>query len=181
MCIRDRYRDAVETAQESKDSEIVEDLLKFFLENKNKEFFTVALYTCYDLIRPDVVLELSWRFQLFEYSIPYFVQILKELTHRVETVQKKHEDREKKEEKQAQQQMNQPLDIGEMVMMMPGLNQMQMLMPPPGSMPGVLPGMNTMPGGMPGGMPGYGQPGGGIYQPMGGNNGMNYNTYQGPY
>eukprot|EP01015_Nassula_variabilis_P036833 TRINITY_DN95_c0_g1_i8.p3 TRINITY_DN95_c0_g1~~TRINITY_DN95_c0_g1_i8.p3 ORF type:complete len:119 (-),score=44.54 TRINITY_DN95_c0_g1_i8:62-418(-) len=112
---------------------------------------------------------------------PYFVQILKELTHRVETVQKKHEDREKKEEKQAQQQMNQPLDIGEMVMMMPGLNQMQMLMPPPGSMPGVLPGMNTMPGGMPGGMPGYGQPGGGIYQPMGGNNGMNYNTYQGPY
>lgn len=54
-----------------------------------------------------------------------------------------------------------------------------MLMPPPGSMPGQLPGMNTFSGGM-SGMPGMGQPGSGLYYPMGGNS-MNYNTYQGPY
>lgn len=56
-------------------------------------------------------MELSWRFGLYDFAMPYFIQITKELTQRVETVQKKHEDREKKEEKQAQQQMSQPLDV----------------------------------------------------------------------
>ena len=42
--------------------------------------------------------------------MPYFIQIIKELTHKVETVQKKHEDREKKEQKEANKQANQPLD-----------------------------------------------------------------------
>lgn len=67
------FRDAIETAQESKDPEIVEDILRFFVEQGDKEFFTVALYTCYELIRPEVVLELSWRFNLFNNSIPFFV------------------------------------------------------------------------------------------------------------
>jgi len=60
---------------------------------------TACLYTCYELIKPDVALELSWRFGLLEFSMPYFIQIIKELTTKVDHVQKKHDDREKKEEK----------------------------------------------------------------------------------
>ena len=122
--------------------------------------FTCCLYTCYDLIRPNNALELSWRFGLFDFAMPYFIQIVKELTTKVEVVQKKHEDREKKEEKQAQQQMNQPLDVVT-DFLMPGFAN-PMLMPAPGQMPmnsmmggfmgSVGPGMGM--GGMPG-MPGY--------------------------
>lgn len=60
--------------------------MKFFVANGEKEFFTCLLYTCYDLLKPDVVMELSWRFGLMDYSMPYFINIIKELTTRVETV-----------------------------------------------------------------------------------------------
>jgi clathrin heavy chain len=51
----------------------VEDLLRFFVSKQEKEFFTVCLYTCYDLIKPDVAMELSWRFGLMEYAMPFFI------------------------------------------------------------------------------------------------------------
>ena len=44
-------------------------------------------------------MELAWRFNLFEFIMPYLVQITKELTSRVENVQKKNDKREKDEEK----------------------------------------------------------------------------------
>lgn len=70
--------------------------------------------------------------------MPYFIQMAHDFWQRVETVQKKHEDREKKEEKQAKQQMNQPI---EMVndLLMPGIYN-SMLMPPP-----ILNNMPNMP------------------------------------
>lgn len=59
--------------------------------NGEKEYFSVILFTCYDLLHADIVMELSWRFGLMDYSMPYFINILKELTAKIETVQKKHE------------------------------------------------------------------------------------------
>lgn len=50
------YKDAIDTARESDNTKIVEDLLKFFVERKEKEFFAASLYTCYEYIRPDLVL-----------------------------------------------------------------------------------------------------------------------------
>lgn len=41
------YRDAIETAQEADNQKIVEELLKFFVERKEKEYFAATLYTCY--------------------------------------------------------------------------------------------------------------------------------------
>jgi clathrin heavy chain len=76
----------------------VQDLLEYFVTSSEKEFFTVCLYTCYDLLRPDIVMEYAWRAGLMEFAMPFFIQVTWELTHRVETVQKKHEDREKKDE-----------------------------------------------------------------------------------
>jgi len=38
-----------------------------------KEFITVTLYTAYDLIRPDLAMELTWRYNLFEFVMPYFI------------------------------------------------------------------------------------------------------------
>jgi clathrin heavy chain len=119
------YRDAIETAQEADNPKIVEDLLKFFVELKEKEFFAATLYTCYDYLRPDLVLEYAWRFNMYEFCMPYMIQLISELKTRVETVHKKNEDREKKDEQQAKEKMNQPLgfdpDIGMMISTQPML------------------------------------------------------------
>ena len=81
-------------------------------------------------------MELAWRHGMMEFAMPFFIQVMRELTTRVDTVQKKHEDREKKEKKQEEQNINRPLDVGDMNMMMPGFTDQMMLMPPPGTMPG---------------------------------------------
>lgn len=54
-------QDAIDTAAESGDSSLAEDLLSFFVNIGDKECFCAALYTCYSLIRPDVAMELAWR------------------------------------------------------------------------------------------------------------------------
>ncbi|CAD8066740.1 unnamed protein product [Paramecium sonneborni] len=124
------YRDAVETAQESQNVKLVYELLEFFIQNKESEFFTVCLYTCYDLLKPDQVMELTWRSGLMEFAMPYFIQITWELTHKIEYVQKKHEDREKKEIQTAQQQQSQALPIAQDFL----LNQGQLMLGPPSQM-----------------------------------------------
>lgn len=127
------------------------------MQKNQKEFFTVTLYTCYEYLRPDVVLEYAWRFGLYEYAMPFMIQLIRELNFRVETVHKKHEDREKKEEKQAEQQMNRPLDVDLIPMAMPMTTPMLMPAPPMGM--GTMSGMATMPGMVPPGVPPMGIPG----------------------
>jgi len=82
------YKDAMETAAESQDREIAEDLLRFFVEPQHKvesaHCFAACLYTCYGLIRPDVALELAWRYKLLDFSFPFLIQILKDYTQKVD-------------------------------------------------------------------------------------------------
>ena len=47
----------METSAQSGDTEIAEELLRFFVEKKEKECFAAMLYTCYEFIKPDVALE----------------------------------------------------------------------------------------------------------------------------
>jgi len=118
-----QYRDAIETTQESKSWDLVESMLRFFAEEGEKEFFTVCTYTCYEFVRPEIVTELAWRFNLTEYAMPFWIQLTRDLTYRVEQVQKKNDEREKKEadksEKEATQglnpMMNDPMMGGGMV------------------------------------------------------------------
>jgi len=99
------------------------------------------LYTCYELVKPDVVLEVAWRQGLQEYVMPYFIQFVKDLSSRVEVVQKSTEDIKKKDEKKAEEEMNKPLDMG-MEFMFPGMGGGMntgpaAIMPAPGAMPGM--------------------------------------------
>ena len=65
-------------ACESRDTEIAEGLIGWFLEIEKPECFATCLYTCYDLLRPDVILELAWRHNIMDFAMPYIIQILKE-------------------------------------------------------------------------------------------------------
>lgn len=107
------FRDAIETAQESRDPQFTEKLLQYFATNGMKEFFTVTTYTCYDLIEPDFVMELAWRHGLQEYATPFQIQVIRDLTHGVEKVQKKQEATEKKEEEK--QKRDEKLPLGGMI------------------------------------------------------------------
>ena len=83
------WKDAIETVAESKDMRLAEDLLRFFMETGEKELFAAMLYSCYELIKPDVAMEVAWRFGLIEYAMPYFVQFMKDLSTKAEAPPKK--------------------------------------------------------------------------------------------
>ncbi|CAF93450.1 unnamed protein product, partial [Tetraodon nigroviridis] len=67
-------QDAMQYASESKDIELAEELLSWFLQENKKECFAACLFSCYDLLRPDVVLETAWRHNIMDFSMPYFIQ-----------------------------------------------------------------------------------------------------------
>ena len=70
-------------ASESRNIEIAEELIAWFLDEKNFECFTACLFTCYDLLHPDVILELSWRHNIMDFAMPYMIQVMREYTSKV--------------------------------------------------------------------------------------------------
>ncbi|EIE26635.1 clathrin heavy chain [Coccomyxa subellipsoidea C-169] len=88
------YKDAMETAAQSGDAEIAEELLKFFVEQKERECFAACLFTCYDLIKPDVALEVAWMNGLMDFVFPYLIQFLKEYTGKVDLLYTERKERQ---------------------------------------------------------------------------------------
>lgn len=153
----------MEAVAESQDPALAEDLLRYVMAMQDKELIATMLYTCYELIRPDVAMEIGWRCGLQEFVMPYFIQFVRDMSTRVEKVQKSTEDIKKKEEVKAEEEANRPLDL-DMHFMMGGMGGMggpiiPAIMPAAGSMPGMGFGggmgsaFTTAPPGM-GGMPG---------------------------
>jgi len=77
------FKDAIDTTAESKQPELAEELLRYFVQSSDRECFCATLYTCYDLIKPDVALELSWRHGLIDYAMPYMIQYMHDLDAKV--------------------------------------------------------------------------------------------------
>jgi len=92
------FKDALQTAAESRHQEVAEDLLKFFVEISNHPAFAACLYACYDLIRPDVALELAWRNHLIDFVMPFIVQYIRDLTSRVDVLESYHKAKEEKKD-----------------------------------------------------------------------------------
>ena len=87
------WADTMETAADSKDRELAESTLYYFVESKQKECFAACLYTCYELIRPDVVLELAWRYNLMNYAMPFMIQTLRGFDDKIGELNKKLEEK----------------------------------------------------------------------------------------
>ncbi|KAG7258585.1 hypothetical protein CRUP_030873 [Coryphaenoides rupestris] len=100
LCKKDKlYKDAMLYASESKDTELAEELLAWFLQEDKRECFAACLFTCYDLLRPDVVLETAWRHNIMDFSMPYFIQVMREYLSKVDKLETSESLR--KEEEQA--------------------------------------------------------------------------------
>jgi len=81
------YKDAINTSAESNDQDLAEELLRFFVSVKDRASFSATLYTCYDLIRPDVVMELAWRYGYNDAAKPYMIQYVRHLHDRVHVLE----------------------------------------------------------------------------------------------
>jgi len=84
------YKDAIDTAAASQSTDIAEDLLRYFVETiADKSCFSACLYTCYDLIRPDVAIELGWRHGIVDHVMPYVVQYMRHLHDKVKVLEER--------------------------------------------------------------------------------------------
>jgi hypothetical protein len=73
----------METVAVSGSPELAEELLRWFVEASEPECFAACLYTCYELLRPDVVLEVAWMHKLMDYAMPYMIMAVKEFSGKV--------------------------------------------------------------------------------------------------
>jgi len=136
LCKKDHlFKDAMEYAAESRNTEISEDLMSWFLDNENYESFAAGTFVMYDMLRPDVILELAWRHNIMDFAMPYLIQSVREYTQKVDKLEVSDETRAKEAETNNQQ----PLVLGEQLMITSG----------PGYSPGLPPnmygGQQTMP------------------------------------
>lgn len=155
------WSDAMSAAAQSGSRDVAESLLNFFVVKGLKACFVACLYSCYDLLRQDVVLELGWRHGLVELIVPFMVQSIREQNTRLEVLEEKERAREKAEkERAAKQQSASPFDQVASAAGPGGFGMLALPAPPVEGLPGMVPlppGMIPIPPGM--GLPGMPPPG----------------------
>uniref|UniRef100_A0A1I7UQK3 Clathrin heavy chain n=1 Tax=Caenorhabditis tropicalis TaxID=1561998 RepID=A0A1I7UQK3_9PELO len=105
LCKKDKlYKDAMEYAAESRNGELAEEIISFFPDEKLYDCFAASLYHCYDLLHPDVIMELAWKHKIMDYAMPYMIQVMRDYQTRLEKLERS--EHERKEEKAEQQQNN---------------------------------------------------------------------------
>ncbi|RNF03260.1 clathrin heavy chain 1 [Trypanosoma rangeli] len=85
------FQDAIETSAESANPQIVEDLLDFFIVD-HPECFVSCLYTCYDYITPQSVMEKAWLNKRTDLAMPYFIQVIQDYTTKLLRLEKSMTD-----------------------------------------------------------------------------------------
>ncbi|KFK34843.1 hypothetical protein AALP_AA5G200400 [Arabis alpina] len=150
------YKDCMETASQSGDRELAEELLVYFIEEGKKECFTTCLFVCYGLIRADVALELAWLNNMIDFVVPYLLQFVREYTGKVDELMKdkieaqkevKAKEQEDKEVMSQQNMYSQLLPLALPAPPMPGMSGDYSAPPPPGMPPMQPYGMPPMGGG----------------------------------
>lgn len=81
------WKDCIDTANESQDTEIIENLLRFFCDASEKECFAACLYTCFAHISPDLALELGWVNGYHNFVMPFLIQTFRRTHVRLKTLE----------------------------------------------------------------------------------------------
>ncbi|XP_078181065.1 clathrin heavy chain 2 isoform X2 [Carex rostrata] len=164
------YKDAMETCSQSGERDLCEELLIYFIEQGKKECFASCLFICYDLIRPDMALELAWFNGMMDFAFPYILQFIREYTGKVDELIKDRIEQQievkskEQEEKELVAQQNMYAQLLPLALPAPpGMGGPPPPMGPMGGMGGMGMGPPPMGGmGMPP-MPGFGMPPMGTY------------------
>jgi clathrin heavy chain len=83
-------------------------LLKF-VDIGSRECYVGMLYACYDLIRLDVVMEISWRHGLTDFTMPFMINFMAQQASAIETLKKDNEERKAREKSQEKEENNTPI------------------------------------------------------------------------
>jgi len=111
------FKDAIITAATSNSTEVAEELLSYFVVIGNRECFAALIYICFDLLRSDVVMDLSWQHGLNDYYMPYKIQSERSLVEKVAALEKEVKERAKRDSQKDQAESEAPI-------LNPGLNQL---------------------------------------------------------
>ncbi|KAJ8904773.1 hypothetical protein NDN08_001289 [Rhodosorus marinus] len=103
------YKDAIDCVAASKDAELTEQLAQFFLENGLRECYSAVLYTCFEFFRPDVAIEMAWSHQVMDFTMPFVIQTVKEISNRViflEEIVKEQKEKAEEDKKAVDDEVN---------------------------------------------------------------------------
>ncbi|KAI9795364.1 MAG: hypothetical protein M1833_007212 [Piccolia ochrophora] len=114
------FKDAIETAAISGKTEVVEDLLQYFVDIGSRECYVGMLYACYDLIRLDKVMEISWRHGLTDFTMPFMINFMSQQASTIETLKRDNDERKAREASQQKEEDNTPILGGSRLMLTQG-------------------------------------------------------------
>lgn len=103
------YKDAMVTAATSNSTDVAEELLSYFVDIGNKECFAATLYICFDLLRSDIVEELSWLHGLNDFYMPYKIQVQRSQIEKLVQLEKEVKERAKKDSQKEQAEAEAPM------------------------------------------------------------------------
>ncbi|KAF8451494.1 armadillo-type protein [Terfezia claveryi] len=103
------FKDAIETAAVSNKQDIVEELIRYFVDIGSRECYVAMLYACYDLIQLDVIMEMSWRHGLHDYTMPFMINSMRQQSNKMAALEKDNEERKAKEVVQQQVEDTTPI------------------------------------------------------------------------
>lgn len=114
------FKDAIETAAISGKSEVVEELLRYFVDIGSRECYVGMLYACYELIPIHVVMEISWRHGLTDFTMPFMINYLAQQSSTIETLKKDNDERKLREKSNEAEENNAPILGGNRLMITAG-------------------------------------------------------------
>lgn len=103
------FRDAIETAAHSDEPHVAEELLSYFVDTGNKECYAAMLFACYDLLAPDVVMEVAWRHALNDFTKPYEIQQAYDARAKLRALEKQVEQLTAKDTAKTEEEENAPI------------------------------------------------------------------------
>jgi len=130
-------------------SDVVTDLLRYFVDIGSRECYVGMLYSCYELLKPDVVLEMAWRNGLHDFTMPFMINMLSPQTATISMLQKDNEERKAREAAQQKDEDSTPILGGSRLLLTQGPgNSAPSPQPYANGMPAQMTGMPPMATGM---------------------------------
>ncbi|KAI9729007.1 MAG: hypothetical protein M1828_000092 [Chrysothrix sp. TS-e1954] len=114
------FRDAIETAAMSGKPDVVEELLRYFVDIGSRECYVGMLYACYDLIPLHVVMEISWRHGLTDFTMPFMINFMSQQASTIETLKRDNDERKAREQSQQKDEEDKPILGGSRLMLTQG-------------------------------------------------------------
>ena len=91
-----------------------------FVDIGSRECYVGMLYACYDLIRLNIVMELSWRHGLTDFSMPFMINYMSQQASTIEGLKRDNEERKAREAKEQKEEDSTPILGGSRLMLTQG-------------------------------------------------------------